>query len=378
MATLSSFTRAICTPGFRWEVPQGVAVSSSTSRHLPTVKTPALHSAGSRRSKKSVDSSGVKTLLSPQTASARSHRQFDARAAADDAPPQSSKSLEERSNELSQTPSSEKLEVAHHDEHTEPLHIGEENSLPASPAGGLQYDEPDPKKQLEEAEKKNEGIIVEDTHLTPLPEDTNIDLHHNQMVGWSESGCDEGSLLLGRSPVSVHVDEISNPIGDSESLLIDRLLESLPMYDQGRSAEHYRIRAVVYGRIGEYFSKLEKKSRSYEVKEKNESGLDVKLLIAMQQFTDFILAAEGQSSADYNCRAHFFKNSAEIFCKGAEKSTGGNEDLDRGRAERVLRNLEDAVLRSNGRSASDYSHRAEVFGTTADAISHEKRTATIN
>ncbi|KAL3689541.1 hypothetical protein R1sor_015850 [Riccia sorocarpa] len=372
MATLSNVTSAICTTGLRWEVPKVAAAASSfNGRRLPAVTTALqVRNAGSSKVKKADDRRSLRRRVSVHTSEPQSHRQFVARAAADDEP-----------SESSQHNQTEQVEVEQHEGQTEPLQIGEENSLPQSPAGGLQFDEPDPRKQLEEAEQKEQdGIIVEDAHLSPLPADSNVDLPQKQMTGWSESACDEGSVLFDSNSVSVNMKEMSSSYGSSDSLLIDRLLESLPVYDQGRSAEHYRIRAAVYGRIAEYFSKADKKSRSYEVKDKKEENrLDVKLLTAMQQLADFILAEEGQTSADYNCRAKFFENSAEIFCKVGENSTDGSkEEVEKElQVERLVSNLQDAVLSGNGRSASDYSRRAKVFGTTADFVSHGKKPATI-
>ncbi|BFI32344.1 hypothetical protein MPTK2_4g05020 [Marchantia polymorpha subsp. ruderalis] len=302
------------------------------------------------------------------TAQACTHRQFVLDAAVEDV------------SEVTQTPEEHAREQQYREKANEPLQIGEENSLPGSPAGGRQYDERDPETQLLEEEKgvieKDRAVIVKEAYLSPSPGNGAGNFERNQKRGWSESACDEGATFGNEISASASIGSLST-MGNSEAL-IDRLLESLPIYDQGTSTEHYRIRAVVYGKIGEYFSKGQ--VRDNNTLETKQNAMDsVKMLTAMQQLADLILAEEGRSAADYNCRAQFFQNSAEIFCSSGDESRApsATQSSESGgqKVERILQQLEDGMLSSSGRSIADYNRRANVFGKTADAVSARRSEA---
>ncbi|OAE33709.1 hypothetical protein AXG93_2651s1220 [Marchantia polymorpha subsp. ruderalis] len=283
-------------------------------------------------------------------------------------------------SEVTQTPEEHAREEQYREKANEPLQIGEENSLPGGPAGGRQYDERDPETQLLEEEKgvseKDRAVIVKEAYLSPSPGNGAGNFERNQKRGWSESACDEGATFGNEISASASIGSLST-MGNSEAL-IDRLLESLPIYDQGTSTEHYRIRAVVYGKIGEYFSKGQ--VRDNNTLETKQNAMDsVKMLTAMQQLADLILAEEGRSAADYNCRAQFFQNSAEIFCSSGDESRApsATQSSESGgqKVERILQQLEDGMLSSSGRSIADYNRRANVFGKTADAVSARRSEA---
>ncbi|KAG6552660.1 hypothetical protein Mapa_005607 [Marchantia paleacea] len=339
----------VCQLSVRTTVSKNNALSGST-QGLPKI----LHTYGS--------------LRIFQTAEAYSHRQFVLEAAVGDA------------GEETQTPAEHAQEEQYREKANEPLEMGEESSLPRGPAGGRQYDEQDPETQLSEEEKgvieRDRAVIVKEAYLSPLPRNSAENLDRNQKRGWSESACDEGATFSNKTSASARIGSLST-MGNSEAV-IERLLESLPIYDQGTSAEHYRIRAVVYGKIGQYFSKGQ--VRKYNTVNNKQNAKDsVKMLTAMQQLADLILAEEGRSAADYNCRAQFFQNSAEIFCFSGDDSiaTGSTQASESGEQKvgRILQQLEDGMLSSSGRSVADYNRRANVFGKTADAVSTERNEA---
>jgi hypothetical protein len=92
---------------------------------------------------------------------------------------------------------------------------------------------------------------------------------------------------------------------------MERLVESL-MREEGQSMEDYRERAIMSGKIDEFF----REGRTYSaLKEESCLGATDATEIArtMQVIVDVVLAGDGRSATDYNCRAHLFAKSAEVF-----------------------------------------------------------------
>ncbi|CAM6097513.1 unnamed protein product [Calypogeia fissa] len=88
---------------------------------------------------------------------------------------------------------------------------------------------------------------------------------------------------------------------------MERLVQSL-VQEEGQSMEDYRQRAIMFAKIAEFFS--QRKAYSAE-EEKSWTGADVAR--TMQAMVDVVLAEEGRSAKDYSYRAQLFRKSAEVF-----------------------------------------------------------------
>lgn len=90
---------------------------------------------------------------------------------------------------------------------------------------------------------------------------------------------------------------------------MERLVESL-LHEEGQSTEDYRQRAIMFGKIAEFFS--QRKSYIVERRKNSWTGAS-EISRTMQVIVDDVLAEEGRSATDYNCRAQLFAKSAEVF-----------------------------------------------------------------
>lgn len=97
--------------------------------------------------------------------------------------------------------------------------------------------------------------------------------------------------------------------GDITVANMESLVESL-LSEKGQSTEDYRQRAEMFGKIAEFFSK--RRVDNAEQKRFWTGGAS-EIASTMQVIVDVVLAEEGRSATDYKCRAQLFAKSAEVF-----------------------------------------------------------------
>lgn len=86
----------------------------------------------------------------------------------------------------------------------------------------------------------------------------------------------------------------------------------------------------------------------------------------MERLVEYLLGEEGQANEDYQQRATMFYKIAEFFSQGRAYSPPTEEEFWTGAAE--IASIVDVVLAGEGRSATDYNCRAQLFAKSAEVF----------